>query len=328
MNQDWQLWGTFSVADHLRKRAFVADVLIYDRLLIPVPVPEDIERWESRDWRPDQQRQIIEVLKEGDPSRVQEIPWTGRWEEEFAERKEKLAAAAAHDVSEIQDAKRANPNTLGQYLERLFLVDYRNRTGGDGILQGVPPMEVGVVPAYGSIDDFIRGFDAAEINEIQGRPDRLLGGFVWPFAVPADSKRSDLDLLRRAVDFANREEVHNYRMAFHRWRRDMLMHGFTTDSALEQLRDQTAVYASWVRRQGVRTIASGACLVAGVGAGVAGAILNLVGPLEAGAAVTAGAAAAPVIGPVTARLFRGRRSLVSPANSPAALFWQAQKAVR
>ncbi len=30
------LWGCYSVADHLEPRAFVADLLLYDRLVIPV----------------------------------------------------------------------------------------------------------------------------------------------------------------------------------------------------------------------------------------------------------------------------------------------------
>ena len=42
-----ELWGTFSVRDHLRRRAFIADVLLYDRLVIPYP-PDDEQR---REWR-------------------------------------------------------------------------------------------------------------------------------------------------------------------------------------------------------------------------------------------------------------------------------------
>ena len=33
----YELWGTFSVMDHLREGAFLAEVIMYDRLLIPVP---------------------------------------------------------------------------------------------------------------------------------------------------------------------------------------------------------------------------------------------------------------------------------------------------
>ncbi len=46
---DVSLWGTFSVVDHLRRRPFVADVLLYDRLVVPVPDgDEEVKRWRDR----------------------------------------------------------------------------------------------------------------------------------------------------------------------------------------------------------------------------------------------------------------------------------------
>lgn len=33
-----QIWGTFSVKDHCRPNAFVREVLLFDRLVLPVPV--------------------------------------------------------------------------------------------------------------------------------------------------------------------------------------------------------------------------------------------------------------------------------------------------
>src|SRR5271166_1108642 len=48
-----QVWGTFSVKDHCDLRAFVAEVMLYDRLVIPVP-PNATERarWEDLGWDP------------------------------------------------------------------------------------------------------------------------------------------------------------------------------------------------------------------------------------------------------------------------------------
>lgn len=44
-------WGTFSVKDHQRKRAFVAETLLYDRLIIPYPPnPEERKRWSEQKW--------------------------------------------------------------------------------------------------------------------------------------------------------------------------------------------------------------------------------------------------------------------------------------
>lgn len=49
-----RLWGCYSVADHLVERAFVADLLVYDRLVVPVPSDDDRERWEKA-WNPTRQ---------------------------------------------------------------------------------------------------------------------------------------------------------------------------------------------------------------------------------------------------------------------------------
>jgi len=58
----YEVWGTFSVSDHLRRRPFVADVLLYDKLVIPV-VPEKDQavrnRWQERGWRPDDQDEYV-----------------------------------------------------------------------------------------------------------------------------------------------------------------------------------------------------------------------------------------------------------------------------
>jgi hypothetical protein len=60
-------WGTFSVADHLRPRAFVADVLLYDRLVVPYPpTAEERARWSERErqWRPDLLDAKLDLLPE------------------------------------------------------------------------------------------------------------------------------------------------------------------------------------------------------------------------------------------------------------------------
>lgn len=43
-----EIWGVFSVEDFLRPRAFVAEVLLYDRLVIPYPTSDERESWASR----------------------------------------------------------------------------------------------------------------------------------------------------------------------------------------------------------------------------------------------------------------------------------------
>ena len=36
-------WATFAVNDHLQVKPFVADVLLYDKLVVPYPPPNDAE---------------------------------------------------------------------------------------------------------------------------------------------------------------------------------------------------------------------------------------------------------------------------------------------
>src|SRR5215831_10707881 len=56
-------WGAFSVIDHIDAGALAADVLLYDRLVLPTPEdPADEERWKANNWQPDLQKQRIDVL--------------------------------------------------------------------------------------------------------------------------------------------------------------------------------------------------------------------------------------------------------------------------
>ena len=64
-----EIWGTYSTRDHRAPRAFVADVMLYDRLVIPVPAPDDLESWRDRDV--ERQARLLQIL--GD--RARSIVW-------------------------------------------------------------------------------------------------------------------------------------------------------------------------------------------------------------------------------------------------------------
>src|SRR4051794_20595427 len=78
-----QLWGTYSVADHCTTYPFVADLVLYDRVLVPVPPNDDEDewkRWRARKWEPDVQHSLLEELDDY----VRRVPWTAelraRWD--------------------------------------------------------------------------------------------------------------------------------------------------------------------------------------------------------------------------------------------------------
>ena len=61
-----EMWGTFSVDDHLRRRAFVAEMVLYDRLVVPVPPTDDGEElraWRDRGWEPERAKETVDLLE-------------------------------------------------------------------------------------------------------------------------------------------------------------------------------------------------------------------------------------------------------------------------
>ena len=50
-----QVCDIFSVKEHCHPNAFVAEVMLYDRLVIPLPARDDLaelRRWEKFGWQP------------------------------------------------------------------------------------------------------------------------------------------------------------------------------------------------------------------------------------------------------------------------------------
>lgn len=112
--------GNFFVADHLRRRPFVADVLLYDRLIVPVPDGDDeIKRWRDRKRNPELQRKLLGIAGElGVP-----IPWSIERHEQWARRyfelaeangdeavvRDSITKAVAFDANNIAAARRGSP---------------------------------------------------------------------------------------------------------------------------------------------------------------------------------------------------------------------------
>jgi hypothetical protein len=79
-------WGTFSVIDHQQPAALIPEILLYDRLVFPVPTADDRPRWIDEGWKPEL---LDERLKELE-GLVHAAKWTPKLREEWAARWEQM----------------------------------------------------------------------------------------------------------------------------------------------------------------------------------------------------------------------------------------------
>jgi hypothetical protein len=74
-----QRWAAFSVRAHTDLQALSADILLYDRLIIPTPADDSEYAWfEAQGWRPDD----VELRKIQSAGRIITIPWTAELRDE------------------------------------------------------------------------------------------------------------------------------------------------------------------------------------------------------------------------------------------------------
>jgi len=137
----FERWGSLSVDDHVDAQAMAANILLYDRLVIPVMTeqPDRNERayWESHGWDPDLQTDRLEQL--GDLAVPR--PWDKTRRQVYRHRLAELKAEQ-HDAQAIDH----------KYVTRMILAQEKvvNKPSGvDGVV---------VVAAYNSLsalsDDF------------------------------------------------------------------------------------------------------------------------------------------------------------------------------
>ena len=189
-----EVWATYSVRDHLAPRAFVADVMLYDRLVIPIPATGDAAHW--KDWNPRRQDELLKILDK----RAVAIVWDKDWQE-------KWEAANALGQRTSAEAFRATPDVL---------------------LESVPKTVTGVaaVATFGSAAEMRAALGMRPVQTPENR--NWGGGGTIPavigreFMVPDDPAKTDDDLLRAALDISSDTTFKRKRAAYWRWQREFL----------------------------------------------------------------------------------------------------------
>ena len=313
-----QQWGTFSVRDHLKARAFVAEVLLYDKLVIPRPAtPEEMQanrngivedetsRWTRREWHPTRLRELLDVMKEEQVAI--EVPWdTGAkrdWQELYqgpgASPLEPKRSAFAESIQfQVDMAKSDLPEeaayigtggTLALYVAGAIQHKLASKLISLARTPGVP---VEPVIAYGSYHDFTdeQGVEVVARDSSAQRQFTPYALFGWEFFVPEDSEKTDVQLLRDAVKLASRSDFREHREDFNGWLKQMYEGQVDQHDAQENALKALEEYTKIARGSGIRTAvryAAKAATVLAPLAGLAGHGIGVgVGVLASGAALS------------------------------------------
>ena len=186
-----EIWATFSVFDHVNHGAFLPEVVMYDRLLVPVPPAGDHTewaRWEVEGWDPARQRELLSVL----------APITTR-----VEWNQQRRAVWQYDYQQVRSG-------AGQYLKQSLA----GQMTAASLFDRVPAMALPVVATspYTSLDELTHDLDIQRQEAPAALPASTVSAVVGrEMLLPSDDSRSEFDLLREAIHVVT--QVHDYRNA-------------------------------------------------------------------------------------------------------------------
>lgn len=218
-------WGAFSVIDHKNDRQLAAEVLLYDRLLIPTPMDWDRDRWAANGWDPDGLDRKLEELGE--------IAIRANWDQD---RQKDWATQFGELRADQRDI-----NSALQVTRRVLIEQERNYRP-----HGVEMVEA--FAAYQSQADF-EALDplaaAPGQREAVARVNLLLSHRL---AVPDEA--DDAETLKRALDLAHDPAFRRRRSSFYEWQHGVLARGHLPSDAAAEMAGLAREYGELVQRSG------------------------------------------------------------------------------
>ena len=214
-----EVWATYAVNDHCLPRAFTADVMLYDRLVIPVPptnpTEDDKKLWAKYDVG--RQERMLEILGE----RARTVPWDSRQREQWKARFEAAKAVAGSTDALAFKMSRTQPT------------------------MGLPPT-VTAVEAVSSYRSYQEIASELKIRETDGKtllqPGAVTAVLGREFLVVRDPRMSDEQVLQEAVALSSDASYRQKRANYWRWQREFLNYEVFADeralkAAIEDMHD-------------------------------------------------------------------------------------------
>lgn len=277
-----QLWGCYAVNDHLQKNAFVADALLFERLVIPVPPqgdPEALQPWEEN-WQPAQQRELLDILG----GIAYQVPWSsvlrGQFQKEWA----------TLELDAVADEQRQFPGNVSPEAAMLTGAllgrDLAKKMLGQADVQALSvyadPLKFDKEWYFSSRWPFVgrRKWAVADKpyyeveKEVAANEYGLAKLLVAHFAIPATPGRSGQDLLKEAVDLASEPEMVAWRKGYHAWIADMAPRGLSNETLVREMKEHVAAYNAAATRKKRAVAVTQSATVLGAGAGMSSAIVG------------------------------------------------------
>jgi hypothetical protein len=222
---------------------FVSDVLLYDRLVVPVPDAND-HSTETRNywaqWQPEEQAKCLEILKvktDDTDGLALTVPWGSSQRERFRNRMSTAVALATQE---------RDPGAT-YYLDPFEMTaELLKDEFSPALPKGVA--KAWKVAAYASAHDF-----EDDIRSIRpGTQRRLAAKIRTRFLTPAESDPNH-ELLKRAVDLVNTDDFRCKRSAFYKWQENIIEENIEDEKAVEELSELLDAYNA-ATREGFRTV--------------------------------------------------------------------------
>jgi hypothetical protein len=288
-----EFWGTFSVRDHLIDRAFVADVLLYDRLVIPtLPEDEPESEWPTR-WNLAKQRTLLSNLDE----LAIPIPWSqdrrNTWQKRFddargEERRRARAEAANYVAEDVGIARDPQYKDLPYNITRMLLQDFANAKADDELFRRLrvtrkvrPGSVLEAVSAYPNFDTFAADVPEADALAVATQDAQHLTPttvFGWQFFVPDSADFGEVEdrrLLEKAMKLARTSEFIEMRENFYGWWSDIVANNLPAAEARNDMIGRIAEYNHLMKGQGWKTTARYAVKIADAFSGGLGLVSEI-----------------------------------------------------
>jgi hypothetical protein len=242
-----RLWGCYSVADHLEPRAFVADLLLYDRLVVPVPAPDDFARWQEK-WDPELQQRLLDILG----GFAERMEWTAPLRDEWED------AWYAGDLALDVDESAPDPDRPYALTRRIISEQLQRTVELEEDVRGVA--------VYAKPDRFDREWRITQTfpfvrraTRVQPGPMRQVSGALPPerhelaklvvtrLVVPDDG-RDDEEVLQRTVDLVSRGDVAESRAKFHELLASLDAEGLEEETIVGEIEDLLDGFNASMRR--------------------------------------------------------------------------------